>query len=327
MNKRIAVLGDGAWGTAIATVLAYNGYTVHLWCYNDAVRLDIITNRCNSQYLPEVKLSKNIIPLTDLAAVFDGVDTIFEAIPVVYLRSVLELTKKFYRSEQLWVVLSKGIEVDTLLLPTQMLNDVFSVNVKSVIVSGPSFAYELARQRPTAVVAAACNDMVAGYVKNMLANSFFNIETSLDVSGVALCCAYKNVIALIAGYLEGAGLGANLQAWAITQGLAEMATLVQHCGGNLPTVYGLSGLGDLLLTATSQRSKNRICGILLGKGKRLNEICAATKNLPEGVNTVQSVHALMDRYNLSLPLCSAIYRILFENGITDDIIQGVYTIK
>lgn len=323
MKKSIAVLGDGAWGTAIATVLAYNGYTVKLWCYNNAVRCDIVTNKCNSRYLPGVQLSAHIIPLTDLQQVLEGVDTIFEAIPVLYMRSVLEQAKPFYRAHQIWIVLSKGIEVGTLFLPAQMLDQIFATTVNTAVVSGPSFAFELARQRSTAVVAAACQKEIASFVAQLLTTPFLHVQISADVRGVALCGAYKNVIALLAGYLEGAGFGANLQAWAITRALAEMARLVEHLGGKQETVYGLSGLGDLLLTATGQLSKNRICGALLGGGKRLEEVLASTGYVPEGINTLQSLHLLVERANISLPLCKAVYKVIFEQAQVDDIIASL----
>jgi glycerol-3-phosphate dehydrogenase (NAD(P)+) len=323
MKKCIAVLGDGAWGTAIATVLAHNGYTVKLWCYNNAVSCDIVTNKCNSRYLPGVQLSANIIPFTDMQKVFDGVDTIFEAIPVLYMRSVLEAAKPFYQAHQVWIVLSKGIETGTLLLPTQIIDQVFQTTVKSAVVSGPSFAYELARQCPTAVVVAAYQKEIVSFVAKLLTTPFLRVETSADLLGVALCGAYKNVIALMAGYLEGAGLGANIQAWAITRALAEMAFLVECLGGKQETVYGLSGLGDLLLTATGQLSKNRICGALLGGGKPLQEVLASTGYVPEGINTLQSLNLLVERANISLPLCQAMYKVVFEQGKAADIVASL----
>lgn len=319
MKKCIAVLGDGAWGTAVATVLAYNGHTVKLWCYSDAVSCDIVTNRCNSRYLPDIQLADSIIPVTSMTDAFADADIIFEAIPVQYMRMVLEYAKPFYNPAQRWVVLSKGIETGTLLLPTQMLDEIFADSVTAAVVSGPSFAYELARQKPTAVVAASQDIDFANQVAELLATPYLHVSTSTDMVGVALCGAYKNVIALLAGYLEGTGMGANLQAWAITKGLREMARLVEHAGGTSETVYGLSGLGDLLLTATGQLSKNRICGTLLGNGKTLSEILAATGFVPEGINTVQSLNSYAAQKNISLPLCQTLYKVIFAHGSSEDI--------
>lgn len=311
--KIITVLGEGAWGTAIATLFAHNGYTVKLWCYDADVAKQIYATRMNERYLPGIILSPLIIPTTDLREALCGSLFVFEAIPIKFLRSVLTQAIRCFNSEQTWVVLSKGIEQNTLMLPTQIIDDSFSQSVKKMVLVGPSFATDLARKKITAVVVAAPNCDQGRILQGMLANEYFRPYITTDIVGAQVGAALKNVITLGIGMLDGAGYTDNAKAFLITRGLAEMADLAHALGGMKETMYGLAGVGDLVLTATSMTSKNLQVGHQIGRGILLTTIEKEIGTVPEGINTVQSAHALMRKYpSLSLPICQGIYDCIFS---------------
>lgn len=312
MKERVCVIGEGAWGTAVATLLAENGFAVVLWCHDEAVAQQINHDHINNRYLPDILLDPTIQATTDLKEAICDVRWVFEAIPVKYLRSVLEKTVSCFSREQIWVILSKGIEKDSLLLPSQIIDDVFGYKTKKAVFAGPSFAYDLARKQPTAVTVAATDCAVGLELQKMIANSYFRPYVSLDLLGVQVGGAIKNVLALGVGLLDGAGFGDNAQAFILTRGLHEMVQLSQALGGKEKTMYGLSGVGDLVLTAMGKLSKNLAVGKRLGKGDSLETILQETGYIPEGINTVQSINQLIIKKNLELPICQGIYQVIFE---------------
>lgn len=318
--KTVCIIGEGAWGTAVATVLVHNGYRVNLWCHDAAAAENITATRINQRYLPGVVLNERIVPMTDLSQALCGVQWVFEAIPVKYLRAVLKRAQSCFNPHQIWVILSKGIEQDTLLLPTQIINDVAQQTVQQIIFAGPSFAREVAQREVTAVTIAASNLEIAGQLQRMINNEYFSTILSADVMGTQVAGAVKNVIALGSGILKGAGCGDNTQAFLITRGLQEMAQLAQILGGAQDTIYGLAGVGDLVLTAMGKSSRNLEVGIRLGKGESLESILQFTGYTPEGINTVQSIHQLMHRKNSVLPVCESIYQVVF-NGAPQETIH------
>ena len=321
MSRTVCVLGGGAWGTAIATVLATNGYQVKLWCYEVVVAEEIKATRCNRQYLPGIELDKRIVTVLKLKEALSGVRWVFEATPVKFLRSVASTCKPFFSNDQVWVILSKGIENDTLLLPGHILDEVFDTTVNKATIGGPSFAQDLAQKRITAVTVAAHDQKVGKELQEMLANDYFRPYLSDDVLGVQLGGALKNVLTLGIGMLDGAGFTDNTKAFLFTAGLREMATCVQVLGGRERTLYEFSGVGDLVLTAMGHLSRNLQVGRRLGKGDRLENILNAVGFIPEGINTVKSAHQLIQKHRLDMPIFEGLYQVIFGDQTIHTLLQ------
>lgn len=320
-RKTVAILGEGAWGTAIATLLAHNGYTVKLWCHDPAVKQSIERQHTNDRYMPGFVLDTKIIPFTNLQEVLADCTWIFEAIPVQFLRSVLEQCKPFVTDQQRWVILSKGIEQETLLLPSQMLKNIFGSTVPVAAVMGPSFAHDVMNKVITGVSVAAEDCTIGTKLQKLLANEYFRPYLSLDLVGVQVGAAFKNVIGLGLGMLEGANYPDNTRALLFTRGMQEIMQLCIALGGKQQTVYGLSGVGDLVLSALGKQSRNVAVGRMLGKGASLQSILDETGYIPEGINTVKSIHALMQKHSLDLPVCFGIYHIIFSSKKIADFLQ------
>ncbi len=317
----IAMLGEGAWGTAVAMLLAYNGHEVKLWCYNTELVSQINETRHNERYLPGVTLPKNITAVATLDEAMSDADWVFEAIPVKFLRSVLEQSKHCYKDTQRWVVLSKGIEQGTLFFPTEIIADVLGDAVQQTVFAGPSFAMDVARKEITAVTIAAPECELAKELQELLANDYFRPYISTDMIGVQLGSALKNVIAIGVGMLDGAGYTDNAKAFMITRGLHEIAELAVALGGKQQTVYGLSGVGDLILTAMGSLSRNLQVGKRFGQGQSLESILKETGYIPEGINTVESVQQLMRKHGVRLSICLGIYEVIFNNKPLEDMLK------
>lgn len=321
--KTISLIGAGSFGTAIAQLLAHNGHTVNLWCHEQSVADAIKLDGQNKKYLPGIQLHKNIIPTTDLSLALNGVQWVFEAIPVVYLRSVLEQARPYAHKEHTWVVLSKGIENNTLLFPTQMIDDAFGYEVKKAIVAGPSFAREVAEGAITGVSIGATDCALGIELQEMLTNEAFHAYPTDDVMGVQVGAAFKNVISLGMGMLDGAGYGDNPKAFLFIRGLAEAAQCAVALGGRQETLYGLSGVGDLVLTSMGKASRNREVGRLIGAGSSLSEILKETGYTVEGVNTIKSVLALAAKYNVRVPVCENIFAVLHGQKTIQEMMRGI----
>lgn len=311
---KLCVLGAGAWGTAVATVLAKNGHEVALWCREPEVVAAIKTKRCNELFLPDVPLSEAIVPVNDLAIALKNVEYIFAAVPVKYFRSVVEQVKVIASDKVQWIILNKGIEQGTLLVPSQIVHQVMGQNASIVALVGPSFAKDLAAEKLTAVTAAGNKEAVA-QVQKLLANDYFLVDSSEDVIGVQLCAALKNVITIAVGCLDGAGYTDNTKALFLVKSLAEMRELVVACGGQSQTVDGFAGIGDLVLTALGQHSRNLAFGRRLGKGESVQTIQGETHTVAEGANTVVSVWQLIEQKKLDLPLLTGVYQMV-QKGLS-----------
>ncbi len=322
--KHVCVLGDGAWGTAFATLLAHNGHAVTLWCYEADNAQIIARTRMNERYLPGQILSERITPTASLSDALHGCAWIFEAIPVQYLRSVIQQAAPHVTDEQIWVVLSKGIEQDTLLLPTQIIDDVCGKNYKKAVVAGPTFAADLAQKQVSAASVAATDSAIAHELQTFLANDYFKPVLNTDLIGIQVGGAVKNVITLGVGMLEGAGYTDNTKVFLVTRGLQEMSEIAKTFGGKPETIYGLSGAGDLMLTALGKLSRNLAVGKRLGKGDAsLQTILNELGHVPEGINTVQTIHQLIETKKLQLPICTAIYEIIFAGKKVDHLITAL----
>lgn len=322
LSKNVVMLGAGAWGTAIAKVLAENGHTVHVWCKEPDVAYDISSQHINYRFLPDIHLPKTIVAYTDIHEAAAQGKWIFEAIPVAYLRSVLTQVRSEISVDVQWVVLSKGIEKNTLLLPSQIIEDVFGHHVASAVVSGPSFAQELAQRHFTTVTVASNQENLIRSVQKLMHSNYFYLQSSTDSIGIQLGGALKNICALACGVVQGNGGKANTTAYILTQGLQELSLLAIGLGGKQESLYTLAGVGDLVLTCTGTLSKNLTAGRLFAQSRSLEIVQQQISVLPEGINTLQSVHQLIQRHNIKLPLFSALYRYFFDNGTYEELLAA-----
>lgn len=321
--KKVAVIGEGAWGTAIASVLASNDINVNLWCYHQDVVESIKQSHENKRFKPGYKLSPLIQPTTDLQLALEEVTWVFEAIPVQYLRSILTQAQPFYNLKQQWVVLSKGIEQKTLKFPSEMIQDVFGKNANIYALLGPSYADDLMQQQITAVSLAASTCEQGFELQQLIVNNYFRPYVTTDLIGVQLGGALKNVLALALGMMDGAHYGDNAKMFVLTRGLHEMVKLARAMGALQETMYGLSGVGDLVLTAMGSKSRNREVGKRLGSGQSLDDILEQTGYIPEGINTVKSIAQLSKNYNLELHILQGIYSIIFEETSLDIFLKNL----
>ncbi len=318
---KIAVLAEGAWGTAIAMLLAYNGHEVTIWSYCTEVVEQINQLHENKRFLPGISLSTSLLATNSIDEAVCDAEWIFEAIPVQFLRKTIAQSKDFFKPHQKWVVLSKGIEQETLLFPSEIIADVLGKDTLIFVLAGPSFARDVAERKTTAVTVASIDCDHARELQAIVANDYFRPYLSTDMIGMQVGAAVKNLITLGIGMLEGAGYTDNTKAFLLTRGLHEIAQLTVLLGGKKETVYGLSGVGDLVLTSYGDLSKNLQVGRCFGAGETLDEILERTGYIPEGINTVQAIHQLIQRNNLSLPVCDAIYRVIFSRIALEDMIK------
>lgn len=319
-KKTITVLGDGAFGTAFATLLAHNGHTVHLWCHNPDVAIAIAAQHTNSTFLPDIELSKNIVPTTSLQDALKN-DVIFEAIPVQFMRSVLEKCQPYAKPSHRWIVLSKGIENKTLLLPTEIIKNTVDPKAVTAVVTGPSYARDLAQQQPTGLCVATETQELNDEIIALLKNDFIYCQPSDDVFGVQIAAALKNIIALAIGLLEGANYSDNTQALLLVRSLQELKSLLHFVKSDEATLYGFAGMGDLVLTSFGKKSRNHKVGVMLGQGKKLLTILHETKSVPEGINSLRSLQQLIQTHNLTLPIMSTIYEVVLNHGKINDLIK------
>lgn len=318
----VTVIGEGAWGTAMATLLSAQGLGVKLWCYDSNVAQSIRETRVNERYMPGVILDDKIVPTTDLKEALSDVQWVFEAIPVVHLRSILQQARPYISSEHVWVILSKGIEQDTLLLPSQIVEKEIG-DCSKVVLSGPSFAKDVVQKQPTAVTIASKEHSILQELQLLLANDYFRPYCSDDVVGVQFGGALKNVLALGVGLLDGSGFTDNTKTFILTRGFHELVTCATAMGAKKETLYGLSGIGDLILTSMGKLSRNLLVGKRLGQGQTLENILEETGYIPEGINTVVSVFQIMQKYNLDLPILKGIYHIVFGEKTVQQFIDEI----
>lgn len=309
---KIGIIGAGGWGTAVATLLNANNYNVTLWTHETDVVSEINNNHTNSTYLKGIDLNKNIKASSD-PKLINKCDLLILAVPTQYIRQVL-INNKFNLKNKILVNLSKGIEKGTLMRVSEILVDSINFNLNNYIVlTGPSHAEEVARKLPTTVVAASENIELAKTIQKVFSNSLFRVYTSEDIIGCELGGALKNIIALASGIIDGLGLGDNTKAALITRGLAGMTRLGVMLGAKSQTFSGLSGLGDVFVTCSSQHSRNRYVGEQIGKGKKLSEITKDMKMVAEGVHTTESAYFFGKKHNVEMPIANEVYKILFED--------------
>jgi glycerol-3-phosphate dehydrogenase (NAD(P)+) len=309
--RQAAVVGAGAWGTALADLLARNGHPVTLWAHEADVAASIARDHENRRFLAGVQLAPTIRATTDLGQALDGASLVMLATPSHVLRTIVRAGAPRLARGAIVCVATKGIETGTL----ELMSDVVAGEAPGhavVALSGPSFAVEVAAQQPTAVVAASEDEAASTMVQEALSNTHFRVYTHDDIIGVELGGSLKNVMAVAAGIVEGVGLGFNSRAALITRGLAEMTRLGIALGAKPATFAGLAGMGDLVLTCTGSLSRNRAVGVAVGQGATLAEALAGKETIAEGVTTTRSAHALAAREGVEMPIVATVHRILFD---------------
>jgi glycerol-3-phosphate dehydrogenase (NAD(P)+) len=308
---RCAVVGAGAWGTALADLLARNGHEVKLWAYEPDVVETINQRRENLRFLGGHSLSQSLEAVGDIGRAVDGAELVTLATPSHVLRRIVKSAASSLPRGAPLVVATKGIENGTLCLMTEVAEqEVPGATV--VALSGPSFAAEVVSGQPTAVVVASKEGRAAATTQRAFSSAYFRAYTHTDVIGVELGGALKNVMAVATGIAEGLGLGFNARAALVTRGLAEMTRLGSALGAEQSTFAGLAGLGDLVLTCTGSLSRNRAVGFELGKGRKLDDVLRDRETVAEGVVTAQSARELAAREGIEMPIVDTVNRVLFE---------------
>jgi glycerol-3-phosphate dehydrogenase (NAD(P)+) len=315
---KCAVLGAGAWGTALADRLARNIHEVRIWAYEPDIADSINTSHSN-RFLAGATLDATIVASADMKHVVSGADFVILVAPSHVTRAVAEAAQPYLSRNAMIVVASKGIEQHSLARMTQVADDVFGPR-GAVALSGPTFATEVVRGQPTAIVAACADREPADLVQQLFHGPAFRVYTQPDVIGVELGGAVKNVMALATGIAEGLELGFNARAALITRGLAEMTRLGIALGADPATFAGLAGVGDLVLTCTGRLSRNRALGVEIGRGRTLDEALAGRETVAEGVITTRSAKALAERVGVTMPIVDAAFSVLFDGQSPRDAI-------
>ncbi len=307
---KIAVIGSGGWGTAIALLLASKGNDVYLWSWQQSETDRLNNDRENKEFLPGVKFPQNIYCTHDIKECVEGAEAVVTAAPSPATRTTAKQLAPYIKEGQKIVNISKGLE------GTLRLSQVYEQEIPQAdisVMSGPSHAEEVSRGLPTTNVIASKSETTAKVLQDIFMQDNFRVYTADDVAGVELGGSLKNVIALCAGISDGLGYGDNTKAALMTRGLAEIARLGNAMGAKEETFMGLSGMGDLIVTCTSMHSRNRRAGILIGKGKTLKETLDEVHMVVEGVNTATAAYELSKKYNVEMPIIEEAYKILFEN--------------
>ncbi|MDA8442401.1 MAG: NAD(P)H-dependent glycerol-3-phosphate dehydrogenase [Peptococcaceae bacterium] len=307
---KVAVIGAGSWGTALAVLLARKGHPVCLYGRSAEFMGQLQVSQQNQRYLPGVMFPKLLLPTFDLAATLSDAQLVILAVPSHAVRETVGAIKPLLARDCVVVNTAKGFEQEKLLRLSQVLASELD-NCSFAVLSGPSHAEEVGRDLPTTVVAAAHSREVAERVQDYFMTPHFRVYTNPDVIGVELGGALKNIIALCTGIAEGLGFGDNTKAALMTRGLAEIARLGVAMGAKAPTFAGLTGVGDLIVTCTSMHSRNRRAGILLGQGKPLKQVLEEVGMVVEGVLTTRGAYALAERYGVEMPIVEQAYSVLF----------------
>jgi glycerol-3-phosphate dehydrogenase (NAD(P)+) len=323
MFKNVSIIGDGAMATVLAILLADKRIPVRMWGYDERQLKRIAKARENTIFLPGYKIPDAVVFEADDNRILVSADLIVSAVPCQFMRGVWERLKPRLPVDVPIVSVTKGIENETLLRPTQILADVLEQELKNnppgrtklrtAVLSGPTIADELVRKLPATASVASDDEELAKNIQLTFNTEWFRVYTNPDVVGVEVAAACKNVIAIAAGIVDGIGAGDNAKAALLSRGLAEITRLGLACGAKPQTFAGLAGLGDLVTTCISPKGRNRSFGERIGKGYTVNEALAATVSVVEGVATCRSVAALANRHNVEMPITQAVYEVIFEN--------------
>lgn len=307
---KIAVLGDGGWGTTLALLLGRSGFEVDLWGAFPDYTIEMAKRRENRKFLPGFKIPRNVRPMSDLAAACRA-HCIVLAVPSQYMRSVVKKVGREKISGKTFVSVAKGIETSSLKVMSEVIREELG-RVSLAVISGPNIAREIAQKMPAAASVASKDKALSSKIRKIFSNEHFSLFESDDVLGVELGGSLKNVIAIAAGMAEGIGYGSNTRATLFARGVAEIARLGQAMGAKRETFMGLSGLGDLATTCISPHSRNRSLGEAIGKGKSLKQILKSTEMVVEGVETCRAAFKLSKKHRIKMPITEAVHRILFD---------------
>ncbi len=311
---KIAIVGAGSWGTALAIHIGGLNHIVHLWVYEEDVYNDLKSERENKVYLPSFKIPDTVRVFNRLDETVGGCEIVIICIPSKYCRNVIKQLKDFVRFDSFIISATKGIETETFKRMSEVIMEELMIDNSRVgVLSGPSFAREVAAGHPTAVVIASINKKASLILQKELSSHTLRIYHNTDVIGVELGGSLKNVIAIAAGIIEGLGFGNNTMAALITRGLAEIKRLAKCMNASSETLSGLSGLGDLVLTCTGSLSRNRTVGIQLSKGLTIEQITSSMRMVAEGVTTSKAVIYLKNIYDIEMPISEKVYNIIYNN--------------
>lgn len=310
--KNIGILGGGSWGTAIANVLGNKNYELDFYMRDGKIAAQINDKKVNEKYLPEITLSGNINATTDLEKACADKKYLVFAVPTNSVRAVANEIKTFIESDTIIINLAKGIEESTHLRVSEIVGEVLPEN-PFVALSGPSHAEEVARDVPTAVVAASKDIEIAQIVQDLFSTDTFRVYTNTDLVGVEIGGALKNIIALAAGMNDGLKYGDNTKAMLMTRGTYEMSKLGIKLGANPHTFNGLTGIGDLIVTCTSMHSRNRRCGLYIGEGMKVEDAIKKVGMVVEGIKTTKSAYELSKQYGVEMPITEKLYHVLYED--------------
>ncbi len=312
-KKKIAVLGAGSWGTALAATLTHNGHDVRLWARRAELADEITSTSCNSVFLPGISLP-SFLCTADIARACAEAELFVLAVPCQFLRQFLLDNQSIFPSQPIFICASKGVEVSTLEPMSQVVRHSLSkLRPVYTVLSGPSFAQDVGRRLPTAVTLGCADERLGSLVQRVFSTDFFRVYVNTDVPGVELGGALKNIMAIAAGISDGLGFGASARSALITRGLTEISRFGLAFGAKRDTFMGLSGMGDLVLTCTSDLSRNRQVGLKIGQGMSVKQILDGMKMVAEGVKTAQAVHLLARDQGIDLPITRQVYEILYED--------------
>lgn len=312
----VSIIGAGSWGTALAVLLHKNGHKVTVWSIVEQEIEMLIEKHEHKDKLPGVKLPDDMVFTTDLEAAINGKEVLVLAVPSPYTRSTSRMMKEYVAEGQIIVDVAKGIEENTLMTLSQIIEEEIPQATVAVL-SGPSHAEEVGRGIPTTIVVGAHKKETAEYLQNLFMNEVFRVYISPDVLGIELGAALKNVVALAAGIADGLGYGDNTKAALITRGITEISRLGMAMGGRFETFSGLTGIGDLIVTCASMHSRNRRAGILIGKGYTMEEAMEEVKMVVEGVYSAKAAIALAQKYDVQLPIIEQVNEVLFSGKPAD----------
>lgn len=319
---KVSVLGAGSWGTALAVLLCENGHDVTIWSIDKREVAMIDEKREQIEKLPGVKIPEQIAVTNDLETSIAGMDMLVLAVPSIFIRSTARSMAPYVEDGQIIVNVAKGIEENTLMNMTDVIEDEIK-NARVGVLSGPSHAEEVGRKIPTTIVAGAHDRETAEMIQDAFMNPYFRVYTSPDMIGIELGAALKNVIALAAGVVDGLGLGDNTKAALITRGIAEITRLGTAMGGRSETFSGLSGIGDLIVTCTSKHSRNHNAGYLIGQGRTYQEAMGEVKMVVEGVYSAKAALALAQKYGVSVPITEQVNHVLFDNAPVKEAVSSL----
>lgn len=320
--RDVAVLGGGSFGTAMTKVLAENGHRVHFWMRDDHQASEIRDTHINSRYMPGVELSGDILPTTDLADAVGRAELVFVAIPSKAFRTVIREHSRDFRDGQIVVSLTKGIEAQGFKLMSEILQEEIP-RCRIGVLSGPNLASEIANRDLTATVIAAKDPDVRRAVQDLLGCEYFRVYANVDVYGVELAGALKNIYAIVAGLASALDMGENAKAMLITRGLAEMSRFAVSLGANPMTFMGLAGVGDLIVTCTSSKSRNFRIGYAVGKGQALEEAVEELGQVAEGIYTLKLVKEKSEAIGIYMPLVRGLYEILYGSASISAVINSL----